>query len=576
MEMEERIVYDAGALVRDMENVLDELKRFWYDKRYSLLLGEDFIKKMIDWDSQIRMRKEDPFTLVVCGDFKRGKSSLINAFLGEETVPVNVTTETVTLNRIRYGSHANEAVLSKNRKMLLSDGELQKENLKEIIEKTGETITQLNIYRPLPILKNITIIDTPGLGDAFCDFSSLVGSALAQADAVVYVFSTSYPLSMPEQMFLKTAILPQRYTELFLVSNFADVMPDRKAFERMGEMIRKRIEGLLPGKRPYLLSALDENCRIIGAERPNHELCGALAENFQDFRLQIEKLVSDKKEFILPDRMGRLLGMMKEELEAFLAVMEKGISMDEESVKKAEIHLNEEMEKQAQIQAETQQKISDSVSLMKAEALTWMYEIINRMEGEVDSLQDIDAAVLSKYYSFYCVDLLQQSVNRCTQTHQEELYDQLEEISAGLAKGLADGPKKPYRFRFALDGKTWTNGDNVGYVLSQFHFGLLGLVADGFAGSMRQKEMAGKTPELLDSIHRQYDGVRNSVQKMVEETYGNMEQMAKTQLKSYYSDKMEAARLEMEQCAFVAGQNEENKQQARAAIQEIRDALNRE
>ena len=35
---------------------------------------------------------DDPFTLVVVGDFKRGKSTFINALLGEEVVTTNVTT----------------------------------------------------------------------------------------------------------------------------------------------------------------------------------------------------------------------------------------------------------------------------------------------------------------------------------------------------------------------------------------------------------------------------------------------------------------------------------------------------
>lgn len=46
MAMEDRIVFDAGALVRNMEIFLDGLKRFPYDTQYHMLFGEAFISKL--------------------------------------------------------------------------------------------------------------------------------------------------------------------------------------------------------------------------------------------------------------------------------------------------------------------------------------------------------------------------------------------------------------------------------------------------------------------------------------------------------------------------------------------------
>ena len=70
---------------------------------YNNDLGEEFHEKLNGWLRDIRAQRDTPFTLVVAGDFKRGKSTFINALLGEEVVPTDVTTETVTLNRISYG-----------------------------------------------------------------------------------------------------------------------------------------------------------------------------------------------------------------------------------------------------------------------------------------------------------------------------------------------------------------------------------------------------------------------------------------------------------------------------------------
>jgi GTPase SAR1 family protein len=51
-------------------------------------------------------------SLAVVGDFKRGKSTLINALVGSEVVTTNVTPETVTINYIEHGTENKiEAVL---------------------------------------------------------------------------------------------------------------------------------------------------------------------------------------------------------------------------------------------------------------------------------------------------------------------------------------------------------------------------------------------------------------------------------------------------------------------------------
>lgn len=94
VRIKDRISYNSAEVVQKVEAALDRLKPFQYDSRYKELLGMQLVEKLTYWDQNIRRRKDDPFTLVVCGEFKRGKSSLVNALLMEEVVPVNITTET--------------------------------------------------------------------------------------------------------------------------------------------------------------------------------------------------------------------------------------------------------------------------------------------------------------------------------------------------------------------------------------------------------------------------------------------------------------------------------------------------
>ncbi len=460
MGLQERITYDAGAIVQMLESRLDQLKVFQFDGRYRSLLGDAFVRRLADWEKNIRSRKDDPFTLVVCGEFKRGKSSLINALLGEDVVPTNVTTETVTLNRISYGVHSNEAVLSGGRCMRLSDEELRRDSLEALQRQIGEPIRQIQLKRPIPLLKQVTIVDTPGLGDSLNDFSQQVEAALQQADAVVYVFSVSYPLSQGEQLFLKTAILPQKYTDLFLVGNYADMMRNEDELKRIRQMLTERVQGLLPGQRFWLLSALDEQCLQMEEERPNERLADCLHGNFEEFRGNIDRLTKEKKDTAVPDRMQRMLRGMAEDLAGSLAATEEGLAMSSQEVQQAMETLEKQCERQASVHQEASGRIDGLVKEMQAETCGWIEELLDRLRKETDTLADIPPAQLIKYYSFYCIDTLQEAMDRCLERHTLELYDQLEEISEELTRNLSRNMQKNrYHFRFSLDNQTWTKGD---------------------------------------------------------------------------------------------------------------------
>ena len=575
MNMQHRITYDPDEIIRILEKYIDRLKVYRFDSRYRSLLGETFTELLSRWETDILNRKNDPFTLVVCGEFKRGKSSLINALLGEEVVPVNVTTETVTLNRITYGAHANEAVLPGGRHMHLSDEEMQKENLEKLMRQEKTPFRQIEIKRPIEFLKYAAVIDTPGLGDSMQDFSEFVEDALAQADAVLYVFSVNYPLSQTEQLFLKTMIVPQKYTDLLLVGNYLDMLGSEKDYERMSDLLVSRIRNLLPEQKPWLVSALDEQCRQMGEERPNPEMEEELGEYFDRFREKIGQMVEEKKKTILPDRMQRMMRGMAAELSESLRALEEGLKMSSQDVQAAMERVQRQKEQQIRVQEEAGQRIDFLLGQSVEECRAWMGELLDKMQQEVKTLADVAASELSKYYTFYCIDTIQEGMDKCIEYHTLRLYDLLEEISGELSAKLSKTSlDHSYGFRFTMDNHTWTKGDNVSYIVSKIGgLALLSLVADGITGAMRQKEMEKKTPDILGSVQKQYGNLRASVDQTIDSVYGRLGENAKKQLAEYYGEKIRSAQEQVEQSAMVARQDEEHKEEIREAISEIRKIL---
>lgn len=574
MELSDRIHYDAAELMKRIEASLDKLKPYQYDSRYRELLGDLLVDKITAWEQNIRQRKNDPFTLVICGDFKRGKSSLINALLGEDVAPVNVTTETVTLNRISYGTHSNEAVLSGGRRLSLTDEELCRDALEPVIRQLDEPVERLELHRDLDILKDITIIDTPGLGDSERDFTDAVVRALQQADAVIYVFSAAYPLSRSEQLYLKSSIIPQRYTSLFLVSNFTDMIANEKDYVRMNEMLADRVGGLLPGQAIWMLSALDERCRQLGEERPNQELAERMGASFEDFRSAVIELIQNKKETVLPDRMQRMLRIMAADINDDLSALEQGLEMDSQDVQQAMENVRQQKEQQVRMQEENSRKMEDMIAAMRGEAAGWLNGLLERMKGEAAALEAYSEADLTKYYPFFCIDTMQEAVARCVDHHMVRLYEELDGFSEELTRTMSrNRAHARYHFRFALDNKTWTKGDNVGFAVSMLRNDFLSLIADGIGGAMRKKELSDRKPQLIQEIQRQYDSLFVSVQKATADTYQQIAGQAKLHLAEFCQDKLQALEQQMEQTASVARQDEDKKAEIRQAAGQLRSVL---
>lgn len=526
MNFDDRIKYDSKEYVAAIENTLDELKKYRFDNEYRNTLGDAIIEKLSEWDKEIRKRKEDPFTIVICGDFKRGKSSFINALLGEDVVTTNVTTETVTLNKISYGLHSNEAVLSGGKKLILTDEELQRDNLENIIKQSNEPIMQINIYRPIEILKDITIIDTPGMDDSLKNFDELVDHALRQADAVIYLFSVNYPLSQNEQLFLKTNIIPQKYTSLYIVGNFADVFRNKDDYDRMTELTNDRVSSIIPGQNVYLLSALDERCRQLGESPLNTNLFEVLSSSFDTLRTSINEMIQNKKDYVLPERMKRMLDLMISDLNSSIAALESGLEMNVNDIQAAYDEVNEKKRLESIELNEHNERIESSVDGMKAEAHSWINSVFDRLEKDMDNLTLFSREDITKYYTFFCIDVVQEALQRSIDTHIEKIYNDAEAISEELTRSISKNTNNTeYNFKFSLESKTWTKGDNVGYIADTFGgmFGALPqLIGLAIGGAMREKEMQNNLPDVVKEIRLKFPEFRINSQSSIDEAYNKM------------------------------------------------------
>jgi GTP-binding protein EngB required for normal cell division len=205
-------------------------------------LGEGFLA---DKDRLVSLRKrfeEGRFHLAVLGQFKRGKSSLLNALLGHALLPTSVVPLTAIPTFVQYGH--NLSIYVRYRYGKPADEFVGKplEEAVKILEgfvteegnpKNRLGVTQVDILHPAPILQHgVVLIDTPGIGSTLTHNTHATLNFLPQCDAALFVVSADPPLTEVEAEFLKA--VQARVARLFFIFNKIDYLSEKEREASLG------------------------------------------------------------------------------------------------------------------------------------------------------------------------------------------------------------------------------------------------------------------------------------------------------------------------------------------------------
>lgn len=200
----------------------------------------------------------DRFTLAVVGQFNRGKSSLMNAVLGMDRLPVGVVPLTSVIAKVSYGNP--ERVLIEFRGSSLKD-EIPLDRLGEFVTQAGnpgnqKQIRAAEIQLPAEFLRRgLFFVDTPGVGSAITANTETTERFLPQADAVIFVTSFDSPLAREELEFLQK--VREHVRKIFFVVNKLDLATPANR-DQVLAFIRERLEhgAGLHDPRLFAVSAL--------------------------------------------------------------------------------------------------------------------------------------------------------------------------------------------------------------------------------------------------------------------------------------------------------------------------------
>jgi GTPase SAR1 family protein len=158
----------------------------------------------------LKKSADDAFDVAVIGEFKRGKSTLINALLEQEVLPADVMPATATLNRVTYSIQPFARI--EYRTGETEDIAIDKlaeyvTKLTDESEQRAATVRMATVYYPTNYCKNnVDIIDTPGLNDD-STMAEVTLSVIPEIDAALFVIMAQSPFSEYERDFLENKLL---------------------------------------------------------------------------------------------------------------------------------------------------------------------------------------------------------------------------------------------------------------------------------------------------------------------------------------------------------------------------------
>lgn len=202
---------DYKELEKQLTNVRSQIKSVYQEMNgidSSLLPPKD-----TEFTAMGSRLDNEQYDVVVCGEVKKGKSSFINAIVGDDLLPVNTDVATSQVFRIVNDTQVKyELVFINGSRKEISRNDLTKYGSQIAANEEGlpqfdVAIDYIEIHYPIEFLpKNIAIVDTPGIGAVYAEHEQITRRYLAKASAVIFIMDPQNPITTPEKSFVESAL----------------------------------------------------------------------------------------------------------------------------------------------------------------------------------------------------------------------------------------------------------------------------------------------------------------------------------------------------------------------------------
>ncbi len=461
--------------------------------------------------------QKEKFRLVVLGQFKRGKSTFINALLGQPILPTDVIPLTAVITEITYGPEVRVEVFFQNGIHTTIPAEQLAAYVSESQNPTNQKkVDKVILQHPATILRNgLILVDTPGVGSIHQHNTRLTQEYIPNVDAAIFLFSADPPLTELEQEFLK--IIHPIVPKIFFVLNKMDYLRE-DGLQRVVNFNGRILESIL-GTRPQIapISALNALKARLHHSDTQYEQSGLknLESKLQHFLLtnrgkliilsnaeRLERMCSEQKNLIEIERRAGALSVETlqnnlQKFETYIGKMQRQEQRLSYLLDSLKAHLIEYFDDKTE---EFRQKAQNDI-LTKTLAFVAQNRSISIPELQKEIERRINNAIVDSFEPFRMAiekDIKHLYADEIRSINDEviDILNQIYRYSADLFEldQSVDLPKELWHFKSQFYYRTW----EVVTSLDIIEKGLRNLLPKPLFAALLRRQLPKRIREKLD------------------------------------------------------------------------------
>ena len=454
------------------QNVVEVAEEF-----FTLSKGRNVETSVTPLQTQFQDYQVGQFSLVVVGEIKKGKSSFINALLGEPALlPVDVPVVTSTVYKLMYGDTEKYQVFfnppagggTAKEPIYITRAELKDYGTEAGNPNNEKEVDHIAIELPNPLLRSgVIITDTPGIGGLFAEHGDITLKNAPTADAVCFIVdSVESVVSQEEMEHLKKFLeLPTEVQgippSLFFVQTKIDAVPEEHWQQYRERNLNIISEHLTVQKETLNYFPVSAELKHAGDQESDSEL--QQDSGFPQLLYFFNTTLLREKE----ERLARkLLGPISDTTEKMLLPsfdQEKGI-FKAESKEKLDQLQQESSEANQRFVNWTQKEMPQALRTFEDSTADLKQETTNRLQNDLDfgptapivtsimddlrreELSGRQLVAKSGEITSKCVDECQKKCADIFGQYQEKMHGLIEqtaeELGHSLERSFASGPPR--------------------------------------------------------------------------------------------------------------------------------------